>query len=297
MSTNDTEIGHANLTFSQREGLEPVPQPLKLGELSREARSLIWTIIHLAINERRLRPPDYSGPAKIGPPWRKILFLWHVRILYRPADEFSDEIRDIEPQIKALVLSKPFNEVFDFLEFVMRHSSCPDRFPATVEATFKECRVAYQVVPNPPTIVPRATEQEGDAIKHAFAILSEAGLDAARSHLLQAAELLNSGKYEDSVRESIHAVESVARKLDPKASQTLSPALKALEQHFRIHPALKAGFEKIYGYTSDEGGIRHALLENEPNVDLEDAVFMIGACASFTTYLVEKARKAGLIQD
>ena len=156
---------------------------------------------------------------------------------------------------------------------------------------------SHTVVPKPPTIMPRATEQEGAAIEQALATLGLTGLDGARAHLIQAGERLNAGDYADAVRESIHAVESVARKLDPKASVTLAPALQALEKHAAVHPALKKGFSKIYGYTSDEGGVRHALLEGEAQVGLEEAVFMIGACASFTSYLIGKARRAGLIDD
>ena len=51
------------------------------------------------------------------------------------------------------------------------------------------------------------------------------------------------------------------------------------------------------GYTSDEDGIRHALLEEQEKVDIADAVFMFGACTSFTAYLVNKARTAGLLKQ
>ena len=59
---------------------------------------------------------------------------------------------------------------------------------------------------------------------------------------------------------------------------------------------LKAGFSKIYGYTSDKDGIRHALLGGDADVDVVDATFMLGACASFVTYLINKARRSGLIE-
>jgi hypothetical protein len=58
---------------------------------------------------------------------------------------------------------------------------------------------------------------------------------------------------------------------------------------------MKAGFGSLYGYTSDEQGIRHALLEPSSNVDDADALFMIGACAAFVSYLISKARSAGLL--
>ena len=117
-------------------------------------------------------------------------------------------------------------------------------------------------------------------------------MDGAETHLRKASENLKAREYADSIRDSIHAVESVARKIGPKGSQTLSSALDSLEKAgFSIHPALKEGFKKLYGYTNDEQGIRHALRDKgAPNVGRDEAVFMFGACASFAAYLANKHR-------
>jgi hypothetical protein len=64
-----------------------------------------------------------------------------------------------------------------------------------------------------------------------------------------------------------------------------------------MHPAFKKALLSLYGYTSDEAGIRHALLEDEARVDMHDALFMLGACASFATFLIGKARTAGMISE
>ena len=69
---------------------------------------------------------------------------------------------------------------------------------------------------------------------------------------------------------------------NPKA--TLADALKAIERRGTLHSALKDGFLKIYGYTSDEGGIRHAMLE-EPNLSTADARYFLLSCTSFVNYL------------
>ena len=88
----------------------------------------------------------------------------------------------------------------------------------------------------------------------------------ARAHLRNAASHLTAGNFADSVRESIHALESVSRTLDPSAD--LSKALARLEQKISIHAAMKKGFASLYGYASGENGIRHALLEaGEAKVD------------------------------
>ena len=61
---------------------------------------------------------------------------------------------------------------------------------------------------------------------------------------------------------------------------TLGDLLKEMERGGKLHPALKASFSSLYGYTSDADGIRHALIGEEAN-DFEDAKFMLVACSSF----------------
>lgn len=62
----------------------------------------------------------------------------------------------------------------------------------------------------------------------------------------------------------------------------------------KLHSALKSGFSSIYGYTSDSDGIRHGLSE-DPNLDYEDALFMLTACSAFVNYLRVKGEKSSLL--
>ena len=118
-------------------------------------------------------------------------------------------------------------------------------------------------------------------------------MKGAVTHLRESAKHINLGQFADSVIDSISAIESVARLIDPRASNTLTSALNSLENAGLLnHKALKKAFFNLYGYTSDEQGIRHALLEKDlPEVGMDEAIFMFGACASFAAYLVEKHRK------
>lgn len=110
------------------------------------------------------------------------------------------------------------------------------------------------------------------------------------AHLKRALELLSDRKspdYRNSIKESISAVESIAQIITNKPKSTLGDALKILEKSKKIHGSLKEGFSNIYGYTSDEGGIRHAMME-EPNLSNEDAKFFLLSCTSFVNYLKSK---------
>ena len=140
----------------------------------------------------------------------------------------------------------------------------------------------------PPIVVPAFTEKEGDTVVESLKTLREAGLRGSTEHLLNACDCINKGDWAGSIRESIHTVESVARMLAPEA-KTLKPALTSIEEDGRLHPALKGALSKLYGYTSNEQGLHHPLLDSDKaRVGMDEAVFMLGACASFASYLWRK---------
>jgi hypothetical protein len=122
------------------------------------------------------------------------------------------------------------------------------------------------------------------------------GLKPVRTHLRRALELMSdreSPDYRNSVKESISAVEAICNLIAGDTKATLGQALKEIEKIVALHPSLRSAFDKLYGYTSDAEGIRHALLE-EPNLSFEDAKFMLVSCSAFVNYLVTKSSKAGI---
>jgi len=98
-----------------------------------------------------------------------------------------------------------------------------------------------------------------------------------------------------SIKESISAVETLCRLITGRPKLELGKALKEIEAQGKIdlHPALKDAFIKLYGWTSDDGGIRHALMD-EPNLEFEDAKFMLVSCSAFINYILAKLIKAGI---
>ena len=130
-------------------------------------------------------------------------------------------------------------------------------------------------------------EQEVEMLQKA---LEDTKFPPITAHLQRALELLSNRDkpdYRNSIKESISAVESMARILVGDKKAMLSDALKQLEKSEKIHPALKNGFTSIYGYTSDEGGIRHAMMDM-PNLSAHDAKFFLLSCTSFINYLKSK---------
>lgn len=94
--------------------------------------------------------------------------------------------------------------------------------------------------------------------------------------------------YRNAVKEAMSGVESVVRVLTGQKKVVLGDALKKLDEIKPLHPAFKQAMDKLYGYTSDEQGIRHSLIDDLANVDEADAKFMIVTCSAFINFCVQR---------
>lgn len=282
MNRNDDYI-----PFSQRNGLTPIPPQLKIGEVSSEMRLLIAYAITQEIYRETYYETSHSHFRTFRGDWGGLAFDLHVRFFKRRPSSFNGDVNSIKGDLEQFSLNYSFEKVFNLIEFFYRHSACSTQFKSDLANAFVEAKAAYRIIDG--QIVAIGTEEQATAFVAALENSSAAGAAGARQHLIAAGVALRNGLWADSIRESIHAVESIAKTIEPSAT-TLGPALKALEKRGYIHPSLKAGFEKLYGYTNDESGIRHAILEAEVKVDETDALFMLGACASFVSYLIARSR-------
>jgi len=187
-------------------------------------------------------------------------------------------------------------EVFDLLEWICQFDRQKFRNNAAsfFNSMLEQEMSAYRIIDN--VIIQITDEAEVREIESAIENSKSTNLSGVTEHLRSALEKLADRKnpdFRNSIKESISAVESIAKIISENPKAELGEALKAIEDKVGLHPALKKGFLSIYGYTSDEGGIRHALTESS-NSELEDAKYMLVACAAFVNYLKVKSLKAGI---
>lgn len=280
------------LTFEQAEGAEALPSQLKLKELSQELRAILWRVVSDSLFASR-RFPDHARHAHLDEPWLSILRDMYTFRYHRM--QFANRADVLIAEVKNIFEYGDYVAVFGWLQWVIRQRNCPYNLSRGIDAALHVSRAAYRVLEER-TIVPIGSDAELETLKRAFADLAVTEFHGARAHLRNAATELTAGNNPDSIRESIHAVESVVKVLE--ADGDFSRALAKLESKAAIHGAMKAGFKNLYGFTSDESGIRHPLLEKgTARVDEIDALFMIGACAAFVSYLINKARAAGLLTN
>ena len=278
------------LSFSQREGQAPRPEVMQLDHVSVDFRNRVWRVVDGMIEAVSLPRNPAMGYTQ-GGYMEPLVTDYTVVVLQRPHDSITHIPSVHRGLLRGIVIEGEYHRVLTLVEFFLRSPRCPQKYKEGLRRVFEIVPIAYtvQIVGGTPTVVARASEESGAATQHAVEVVENKGPKGARAHLRAAVEAINLNQHAAAIRESIHAVESVARTIEPNA-KTLGPALNALKQKGVLrHPALQRAFENLYGYTSDEKGIRHALLdEGAPDVDLDDAVFMFSACAAFAAYLVNR---------
>lgn len=112
----------------------------------------------------------------------------------------------------------------------------------------------------------------------------------ARVHYLKAKQyILGTTKdTENSIKESISALESVCRVLYPKAS-TLGKALAQMKSEGHYPPRLISVFEKFYEYCNDEPAVRHGA-RVASRAHALDAELALHLSAAFIRYTLEVKR-------
>jgi len=290
-----------NLTFSQRAGEAPLPEALQVGNLTMKFRNHVWRALKTSVDGccfHGYLEGSYWGEGfdscQGGVFWENCFFDYHFHLSNMPHDEIPHSYPDTVRQwLRDLVFQAECHETITVLEYMLRSPKVPQPLAEKVATCFEMAPYRIDRSSEPVCIFPTTSEEMKEHVAQSLANINRSELTGAKTHFRNSAQELNNEDYASSIRESINAVASAARKIDPDAAKDLGPALDSLERREIIkHRALSAAFKKLYGYTSDEQGIRKPLIENESaDVGFDEAIFMYGACVSFVDFLVSKQRQ------
>ncbi|MFA5168605.1 MAG: hypothetical protein WC530_08760 [Candidatus Omnitrophota bacterium] len=273
------------MSFSKRQGIEPASKALQLGSMDDELRTCLWNALTERCWDRFITDQDmgYCGvfSSLCGELW-KHYFKW-------PMDSIPDCTDRALEKLRGYFFKAPWNKVYDFIEFmasVVKDEQFIEQCNFYLE---REC-AGYRFVDK--KITPITDPVELGEIDAAMQLSDE--WKPIKQHMQTALEMLSDRKnpdYRNSIKESISAVEAVCGKIAGKPGATLGDALKILEKkgNVEMHAAFRQAFDKLYGYTSDAEGIRHALLE-ESNLGFEDAKFMLVVCSAFINFVIAKMK-------
>jgi AbiJ N-terminal domain 4 len=285
--------------FSERKGLKPVRETLQVDSVDPGLRNRLWSALSaLECFESPMPPGTMYGDALGYPPGNptQVIFLalWD-RYFRRPLDTVPDSFLAARQQLRKYFFGCEWFEVYDLLEFVAQAVTARrdrDQLVGLCNGILEEEHSGYRFVGGVITEITR--EEEVAAVEEALAYPGK--LRPVAAHLDQALRLLADKKkpdFRNSIKESVSAVEAVCRLITGDQKATLGQALKKIEGRVPLHAALGQSFDRLYGYTSDADGIRHALLE-ESSLTFDDAKFMLVSCSAFVNYLVAKAVAAGV---
>lgn len=276
------------MLFSQRKGLKPVRSLIQTDGIDEELRNGLWDALQLAVWGSE--SSSYNDLEDTRLQWLFTL-AWH-RYFKKPIDTLPYKAAEAIKTIRDYFFRCKWYEAYDFVEFVAGNMENPEEFIRIVNSVLKRELSGYRLVDK--KIVQLTSEAEVASIELALQNTSE--LVGTHAHLKASLSMLADRKspdYRNSVKEAISAVESIAQVMSGDSSATLGSALKVLEKHSLIHPALKASLSSLYGHTSDAEGIRHAMLQ-EPTLTFNDAKFMLVSCTAFINYLAGKAAEGGI---
>ena len=212
----------------------------------------------------------------------------------------NEDIRDLlMNQINRIWYAQQWYTYYDILEIILSFSVSDSKliggnekekisnFKNDVNKIFVEENIGNRIIDN--QVVNITTEEEINEIEKAM----DSIFDSVNNHLEKALSFYSDRKnpdYKNSIKESISAVESMCCIICGKKVE-LGKALGKLEMNgIYIHGAMKNGFQALYGYASDESGIRHGGIEDK-EVTEEDAKFMLVSCSAFVNYLKVKFNK------
>jgi len=269
--------------FSEKSGYTRPKLP-QVESMDDDLRNGLWSAFHNSFPKSHDEFPGYS--------WQHPIYLavWQEH-LRKPADEYKawstphDFVKDI-------FLKAEWFSVFDLIEFCLRalrrsyqHATSLRRFEDRCNWVLKAENSTYRIIEG--RVTPITSKQEIKAIETALQV----PYGAAKEHIEKALALGSDREnpdYENSIKESISAVESIAKEVTGESKATLGK----LTERLNLHPAFQDGLNKLYGFTSDVGGIRHGGYPNEdPPLDQATARFMLVLCSAFVNYIIARNPK------
>jgi hypothetical protein len=279
------------MSFSLRYGYKTARESIQIEGMDQPLRNGLWSLLELHV----WRSVRQSGEVYIGyyisersnPEHYKLALRLWLHYFKEPVDHLSLEWEPVLKKLKRYFFEAQWFEVYDFIEFVaanFERVGFRSRFEAACNARLESEMSAYRFAGG---VITRITEAlEVEQIDSAV----DAATGPVQVHLRRALQLLSDRQapdYRNSIKEAISSIESLVMLETGSESGTLGQLLKRLDDSTKLHPAMKAAFGNLYGYTSDADGIRHALLDRE-TLTFEDAKFFLVVCSAFVSFVLSR---------
>jgi hypothetical protein len=280
------------MRFAERYGFRPAKEVIQLNDMDNALRNRLWNLLTSEIlHDKHIDLTQSSSMRKI------VTIIWGSYFKL-PTDTIGifwggGSKHDPRNIIRNWFYNSPWHDVYDFVEFCVEDlvfdPKRKDEFENQCNIILESELSGFRMIGC--KFLKITSEIELDAVDSAQAATGRfepvaIHIRSSLGHLARRAD----PDYRNSIKEAISAVEAACCIITGNANASLGLALKQMERDgFQLHSAQKDAFNKLYGYTSDADGIRHALLEEE-SLTYEDAQFMLITCSAFINYLMAMAK-------
>lgn len=268
--------------FSDRNNIKPINKTIQYQDLDYRTRVQILDFVK-SMNRSFLN--NQNDDYKLF--WIRIVLRDIYSIPYQWTGYAYRQIEQLNNIITATILEDEYDDVLSLIEGLCRIWNT--YFYKNIDILHKQFNdvlkkefVGYRFVNG--IIVEITDENEIQSIEEVI----ENSEDVISCHFVKALAYLGDREnpdYPNSIKESISAVEAMCSVISGE-KDSLGKLLNSLEsKNIIIHPSLKEAFKKLYGYTCDANGIRHAGQIDGHEATFEEAKFMLVACSAFVNYL------------
>ncbi len=277
------------MNFAERQGLKPIKNTVQVDSMDLALRNRLWNVLATSI-WRETQRPYYMSDSKNCDLRDLSVALWHKHFKLA-VDTIPDGRADTIGTIRSHFFKCVWYDVYEMLEFIVNYYSRSEHMICEFNSILESELSGYRFIDG--KLAPITSRESNKAIETAIEN-AKGFFHNTSAHLQQAITLLSrkpQPDYRNSIKESISAVEALCATVAGQPDATLGQALKVIDADVPLHGALRSAFEKLYGYTSDADGIRHALME-ESSLEQEDAIFMLVACSAFVSYVIAKRSRS-----
>lgn len=276
------------MSFSQRMGLAPSVKVAQVESIDTDLQNSLWSVLVINLLD------SYFSRNRTYPDKLRDSNFWdfaqqtYTDFYKAPVDTIPYSWSEFKKTIRGSFFKMKWHRIYSFLEFIVdsNYKGTAEALTSEFNKVLERENSAYRFVAG--KVTPITSSAEVEEVEKAIACSDN--YTGVRKHLETSLGLLTdrvNPDYRNSIKESISSVESLVKILVDDDKATLGQALKILETKHNLHASMKSAFMTLYGYTSDAGGIRHALLNNTAAPTKADARFMLICCSAFINFAID----------
>lgn len=272
--------------FSDRNNKSHINKEMQYEQLDKNSRTKLKNY-SFRIIDNYIRVHGYdAGKSKISAVFADELFCIETR-----SSEY--EYSRIEKMIYDVFDKGEYYEVLDTIEFIANKLMYIERFDywanpinktyfKEYNELFEEEYIGYRFANN--IIVKITNSEEIECINQA----GNSIFKSVNEHIDKAVRYISEKDkdYENSIKESVSALETLCSIISEENNKTLGETIKIISKEKKIHPSLKEAILKLYGFASDEPGVRHGSGKEGNDITFDEAKAVLVICSAIINYLI-----------